>query len=154
MTAHPSETGDARLRPGTAAEPHRARRLVLPATAQAPGLARRATREALATWRVTYLEETAVLLVSELVTNVTRHAQTPAAILRLRLETAAGVLRIEVQDADPNWPQPRTPAWLDDSGFGFVLVDALADRWGVRDTPPGKTVWAVLDARPRARRSR
>jgi serine/threonine-protein kinase RsbW len=144
MTADMSGSGDARARAGTAAEPRRARRLVLPATVQATGLARRATREALAAWGVTHLEETAVLLVSELVTNGVLHAKTPAAILRLRLETAEGFLRIEVQDADPSWPRRRTPAGLDESGFGLVLVDALADKWGVRDTPPGKTVWTEL----------
>jgi serine/threonine-protein kinase RsbW len=139
-----SGSDDAQAQAG-AAEPHRARRLVLPATVQAAGLARRATRKALAAWGVTHLEETAVLLVSELVTNAVLHAKTPAAILRLRLETAEGFLRIEVQDADPSWPQPRTPAGMDESGFGLMLVDALADKWGVRDTPPGKTVWAELE---------
>src|ERR1700676_3080628 len=119
MTADLSGPGEAHVRPGTVAEPHGARRLVLPATAQATGLARQAVREALATWRVTHLEETAVLLVSELVTNAVLHARTPAAIMRLRLETAEAFLRIEVQDADPSWPQPRTPTGLDESGFGF-----------------------------------
>jgi anti-sigma regulatory factor (Ser/Thr protein kinase) len=145
MTADMSGSGDARARTGAAAEPHRVRRLVLPAEVQATGLARRVTREAVATWGVTHLDETAVLLVSELVTNAVLHAKTPAAVLRLRLETAEGCLRIEVQDADPSWPHPRTPAGLDESGFGLVLVDALADKWGVRDTPPGKTVWAELE---------
>jgi hypothetical protein len=34
---------------------------------------------------------------------------------------------------------------MDESGFGLVLVDALAGKWGVRDTPPGKSVWAELE---------
>jgi anti-sigma regulatory factor (Ser/Thr protein kinase) len=144
MTAGMSGSGDAHALAGAASEPGCALRLVLPAAVQATGLARIATREALASWGVTHLE-TAVLLVSELVTNAVRHAETPAVILTLRLETAAGLLRIEVQDADPRWPQPRTPAGLDESGFGLVLVDALAGKWGVRDTPPGKSVWAELE---------
>ena len=64
--------------------------------------------------------------------------------LELRLETSNDRLRIEVHDADPHPPQPRTPAELDESGFGFVLVQALADRWGVRETASGKAVWAEL----------
>jgi hypothetical protein len=100
--------------------------LRLAATAQAPGLARQATHEALAAWRVAHLEETAVLLVSE---------------------AAGGWLRIEVHDADPRMPQPRTPDMLDGSGFGFVLLDALADKWGVRESTIGKAVWAELDTR-------
>ena len=120
---------------------------MLAATAQAPGLARQATHEALAAWRVAHLEETAVLLVSELVTNAVRHASTGGSALVLRLEAAGGWLRIEVHDADPRMPQPRTPHVHEESGFGFVLLDALADKWGVRESTIGKAVWAELDTR-------
>ena len=99
----------------------------------------------MATWRLTRLEETAVLLVSELVTNAVRHARGTDAIA-LKLQTAGAWLRIEVQDGDPRWPQPRTPAGFDESGFGLVLVDTLARKWGVRETAAGKAVWADLDA--------
>jgi len=124
---------------------------MLAATAQAPGLARQATHEALAAWQVAHLEETALLLVSELVTNAVRHARTGGTAVVLRLETAGSWLRIEVHDADPRMPQPRTPDQLDESGFGFVLLDALADKWGVREATIGKAVWAELDMRPGAR---
>ena len=120
---------------------------MLAATAQAPGLARQATHEALASWRLAHLEDTAVLLVSELVTNAVRHARTGGSVLALRLEIAGSWLRIEVHDADPRLPEPRTPAGHDESGFGFVLIEALADKWGVRETGVGKAVWAELDTR-------
>jgi serine/threonine-protein kinase RsbW len=148
MTLYQNGTSDACTQPGRTKEQHCARQMALPTAERAPGLARRATRDALAAWRMTHLEETAVLLVSELVTNVVLHAQTFPAFMMLRLETDDGCLRIAVHDADPNWPRPRTPARLDESGFGFLLVDALADRWGVREITPGKAVWAELDARP------
>ena len=48
--------------------------MTLPTADRAVRVARQATRDALATWRLAYLEETAVLLVSELVTNAVRHA--------------------------------------------------------------------------------
>lgn len=120
--------------------------MTLPTTQHAAGLARQATHDALVRWRMAHLEETAVLLVSELVTNAVRHARGSHAIT-LELEAAGTFLRIEVQDADPRWPQPRIPAGFDESGFGFVLVDALAGKWGVRETATGKTVWAELDQR-------
>lgn len=148
MTPYQSRTSDACTQPGRARQPHSARQLALPTAAQAAGLARRATRDALTAWRLTHLEETAVLLVSELVTNVVRHAQVFPAFMMLRLETADAVLRIEVHDADPTWPRRRTPGRLDESGFGFLIVDALAGQWGVREIPAGKAVWAELDTRP------
>jgi serine/threonine-protein kinase RsbW len=109
-------------------------------------LARQVTRDVLARQRLAYLEDNAVLLVSELVTNAVRHARDTHAIA-LDLEIGETWLRIEVQDADPRWPHRRTPGRFDESGFGLVLVDALADTWGVRDTATGKAVWAELDTR-------
>lgn len=67
--------------------------------------------------------------------------------IMLRLAVTPATLRIEVIDADPRWPRPRQPAGLDESGFGFVLVAALARSWGLRDTAAGKAVWAELDPR-------
>jgi hypothetical protein len=96
-------------------------------------------------WQVAHLEETAVLLVSELMTNAVRHTRTSGAAVMLRLEGIGTSLRIEVHDGDPSWPRPRMPAHLDESGFGFVLVDALADNWGVHKTSSGKAVWVELD---------
>jgi hypothetical protein len=54
----------------------RSRQLSLPAAAEAAGLARRVTREAVLSWGIAHLQETAVLLVSELVTNVVNHTRT------------------------------------------------------------------------------
>ena len=42
---------------------------------------------------------------------------------------------------------PRTPGEFDESGFGLVLVDSLAGRWGVRETMTGNIAWAELDVR-------
>ena len=132
--------------PGAAEESCRSWQITLPASAQSAGLARKVTRTVLASWRLADLEETAVLLVSELVGNVVQHAHTGGHVLALRLEAASTYLRIEVHDADPRPPRRRTPAELDESGFGFVLVDALAAQWGVRQKATGKAIWAELDS--------
>ena len=121
--------------------------VTLPATGRAAGLARQATRDALAVWQLAHLEETAVLLVYELVGNVLRHARTRALAMALCLDLEVASLLIEVHDTDPHEPRPRTPATLDESGFGFVLIEALAGKWGVRQTEIGKAVWVELDAR-------
>jgi len=121
--------------------------VTLPATGRAAGLARQATRDALAAWQVAYLEETAVLLVSELVGNVLRHARARALAMALYLDLEVSSLLIEVHDTDAREPRPRTPGTLEESGFGFVLIEALAGKWGVRQTEIGKAVWVELDAR-------
>ena len=135
-------------RPGALGDSYWAWEMELPAAGHAPGLARQATREVLLSWRVAHLEETAVLVVSELVTNAVRHAAGQGATLVLRLEAAGTSLRIEVHDADPQHPQPGAPGGLDESGYGFVIIDALASKWGVSETSTGKAVWAEVDTRP------
>jgi anti-sigma regulatory factor (Ser/Thr protein kinase) len=120
--------------------------LTLPASGQPIRLARQVTREVLAAWRLAYAEETAVLLVSELVTNAARHARSTDAIT-LELAAARTWLRIEVYRYRPGLPAPRTPGEFDESGFGLVLVDALAARRGVRETMTGNSAWAELDVR-------
>ena len=147
MTPDPGGSSTVRTRRGAATGPRRAWRMTLPPAGQAAGMARRGTRETLALWDSSHLAETAILLVSELVGNAVRHASTGRLALELRLEITGTWLRIEVLDADPRPPQPRTPAELDESGFGFVLVEALADKWGVCTTSTGKAVWAELDIR-------
>ena len=128
--------------------------LTLPACGLPVRLARQVTREALAAWGLAHVEETAVLLVSELVTNAVRHATSTDAIT-LELEVVHTWLHIEAYRCRPGLALPRTTGEFDESGFEFALVNSLADRWGVRETVTGKTAWAELDVRgepgPRAR---
>jgi serine/threonine-protein kinase RsbW len=109
-------------------------------------LARQVTREVLAAWGLAHVEETAVLLVSELVTNAVRHATSTDAIT-LELEVVHNRLRIEAYRCRPGLVVLRTTGEFDESGFEFALVDFLADKWGVRETVTGKTAWAELDVR-------
>ena len=127
-----------------AREPSRIIHVQLPATPVASRLARRATAGALTLWQLAHLQETAGLIVSELVTNAVLHANPGGSEIGLRLEVIEDWLRIEVHDPDPRMPQPRIPAALDQSGFGFVIVGGLADKWGADETEEGKAVWAQL----------
>jgi anti-sigma regulatory factor (Ser/Thr protein kinase) len=85
--------------------------------------------------------ETARLLVSELVANAVTHAGT---VVTLQLDLSPSRLRVEVRDRADGHPRPRQPRHDDPTGRGLMIVDALADRWGVDATPPGKTVWFEL----------
>jgi hypothetical protein len=103
--------------------------LTLPASGQPVRLARQITREVLTAWRLAHVEETAVLLVSELVTNAVRHATSTNAIT-LELQVVQTWLRIEAYRYRPGLAVPRTTGEFDESGFEFALVDCLAGKWG------------------------
>ena len=85
--------------------------------------------------------ETARLLVSELVANAVTHAETG---VTLQLDLSPERLRVEVRDEADGEPRARRPGHDDPTGRGLMIVEALADRWGVEPTPPGKTVWFEL----------
>ncbi|RYJ26935.1 putative regulatory protein [Streptomyces sp. L-9-10] len=110
------------------------------------GLARLELRKALAGWGLSALEDSAVLILSELLTNAARHARvSPGREIETRYVPRPDGLRIEVHDASYEQPRPRVPAPDACDGRGLVLVEALADVWGVSErNGPGKMVWAHL----------
>ncbi|MGW5215424.1 ATP-binding protein [Streptomyces sp. NPDC004051] len=119
----------------------------LSATRRGARLARLLATEQLRSWELPL--DPARLIVAELATNAAVHGRVPGRSFRLGLTvTAHGVLRIEVTDTrGENLPARRNvPSEPAESGYGLLLVEELADRWGVRDGPvPSKTVWAELD---------
>lgn len=93
------------------------------------------------------MTETAVPLLSELMTNAYRHAKvSPGREILARCALEAARLRVSVTDANDTLPQPRQPRPDDESGRGLTLVAALADDWGAepREGGIGKTVWFEL----------
>ncbi|MGW6743073.1 ATP-binding protein [Streptomyces sp. NPDC055025] len=108
--------------------------------------ARLELRKALADWGLSVLEDSATLILSELLSNAGRHARvTPEQTIETRYFRSSGALRIEVHDGSPERPQPRTPDAEASDGRGLLLVEALADAWGVAERcGPGKVVWASL----------
>jgi anti-sigma regulatory factor (Ser/Thr protein kinase) len=86
------------------------------------------------------------LLAGELVTNSVVHGR-PAARNRIAMaiEVAPDAVRVEVSDGGAGFLPPLKPGALDDeSGRGLLLVDRLADRWGVREGRPTR-VWFEID---------
>ncbi|MFF2066419.1 ATP-binding protein [Streptomyces sp. NPDC058200] len=116
------------------------------------GLARTELRKALAGWGLVMLEDSAVLVLSELLTNAGRHAHvSPGREIETRYFRARDCLRIEVHDASTDQPVRQTPDLDARDGRGLTLVAALADRWGVSERGGvGKMVWAELSSAPGA----
>ncbi|MEU9629597.1 ATP-binding protein [Streptomyces luteogriseus] len=126
----------------------------LSSTPRGARLARHLTLNQLHTWGIPYgtdVSDAAGAIVAELAANAVTHGRVPGRDFELRLAIVTGSVRVEVTDTRSGPPRPptpgavRSPRSLDEHGRGFVLVDALADRWEVIDRePPGKTVRAEI----------
>ena len=81
------------------------------------------------------------LAVSELVTNVVRHGHlSDDAEMRIAVQDGAGTVRVTVEQPTTveAYVAPRDPD--QPGGYGLLLLDAMADRWGSDQGPPGR-VW-------------
>ena len=124
--------------------------VAIPLGVQAPGVARGAVAEWLADQVAPGVLETALLLVSELVTNSVRHSGVPEGEdVVVRVDLWRDGCRLEVEDPGRDGviaPQPHD--LLNGGGMGLNLVQMLSERWGVVRAAEGPTrVWAQL---PRA----
>ncbi|MGW1978780.1 ATP-binding protein [Streptomyces sp. NPDC001889] len=109
------------------------------------GHARSFTSEALADWGLPDRAEDVRLCVSELATNALIHGTAPGHGFLVKLDADEDVVRLEVHDSRRRHPEARQAAGTDTSGRGLILVNALADGWGVEDrTPLGKIVWSCF----------
>ncbi|MBT2510054.1 ATP-binding protein [Streptomyces sp. ISL-98] len=109
--------------------------------------ARAALQAALMRWGLSAVEDAALLILSELLTNAGRHACVPGQDIETRYLWMVGGLRIEVHDESCKLPSLSTPDDDRGSGRGLWLVDALADRWDAAERAGfGKVVWAELSA--------
>ena len=86
--------------------------------------------------------QTALLLVSELVTNAVRHG---TGSVELGLTHSDELFRVYVSDQSNDLPIQMQPERPDETGRGLLLVQELATRWGVTPCAEGgKTVWCEL----------
>jgi anti-sigma regulatory factor (Ser/Thr protein kinase) len=105
-----------------------------------PQRLRRIARAGLTHWGRPDLIETTDLLLTELATNALRHATGPDIDVRLYIKGERFV--IEVNDGSPVRPVLRQAGPTDESGRGLILVEALAEAWGV--SKDGTTTWCAL----------
>src|SRR6266702_7421143 len=113
----------------------------LTAARRARSLIKRPLRQ----WGLTELVPVTELVVSELVTNAVRYAQSKIS-LRLVLE---GGLFCEILDDSAAVPRLRQAADDEERGRGLQVVSQIAQRWGTRrSSGTGKVVWCELAVPP------
>jgi anti-sigma regulatory factor (Ser/Thr protein kinase) len=120
-------------------------RYVLPHDASAPAAARQALGALSGTLADGALAELQ-LLVSELVTNAVRHGRArDGGTVELSVVLARKKARISVVDGGNGFVPPGPPSDpAQPGGWGLVVVDRLARRWGV-EHEPCTSVWMEVD---------
>ncbi|NUV71735.1 MULTISPECIES: ATP-binding protein [unclassified Streptomyces] len=127
----------------------RAFTVLLSPTRRGARLARLLTTAHLGAWGLT--SESAAHIVAELAANATVHGRVKGRDFQLGLAVRGNTLRIEVTDTrgDRVPPGPgavKPPEDEAETGRGLLIVEALADHWGITPGPvPRKTVWAEID---------
>jgi|SRR5215211_3904858 len=90
-----------------------------------------------------------VLVISELVTNSVRHAGLAASQpVQLSVGVEGDKVRVAVRDPGPGFEPPGAPtdpAHI--GGWGLVLVNQLAEEWGVENEGDATVVWCELKKR-------
>ncbi|MDX2545770.1 ATP-binding protein [Streptomyces sp. WI04-05B] len=110
------------------------------------GQVRRIVSAHLRYWHLDPLIDRASLGVTELLTNVHRHAQ-PDKLCTVEIEVLLDRLTVSVHDHDPRIPELRDADPTATCGRGLAMVAAVSESWGVRpDGESGKVVWFTLPA--------
>lgn len=135
--------------------------LVLPGVPESAAAAREVTRQLLGDSHPA--ADTAMLLMSELVTNSVTHSRSgqPGGSVTIAVCTGSASVLIQVRD-DGGPSEPRMPAGqtsvggavesdaaaaVGEHGYGLLLVDALAETWGTIAVEDGRVTWCRLAVR-------
>ncbi|MFJ7058816.1 ATP-binding protein [Streptomyces microflavus] len=127
----------------------RAFTVLLSPTRRGARLARLLTVAHLGAWGLP--SESAAHIVAELAANASVHGRVQGRDFQLTLAVSGRTLRIEVTDtrgdsAPPGPGAVKAPEDDSEHGRGLLIVEALADHWGIAPGPvPRKTVWAEID---------
>ncbi|QIJ61128.1 ATP-binding protein [Streptomyces sp. JB150] len=108
------------------------------------GQVRRIVSAQLRYWHLDALIDRAALGVTELLTNVHRHAQ-PDKMCTVEIELLLDRLKVSVRDHDPRLPVVADAESLATCGRGLAMVAAVSESWGaLPDGEQGKVVWFTL----------
>ncbi|MFI0806323.1 SpoIIE family protein phosphatase [Streptomyces echinatus] len=123
-------------RPGGRLQQH-----VAPGDPEALTQARHMIRAAVRAWGAGGQADEIELVADELITNALLHTEGSAIVTLRALDGTGHRLRIEVEDCSSALPRRRDAGENGVSGRGLLLVDRLADSWGVEARGGGKAVW-------------
>jgi anti-sigma regulatory factor (Ser/Thr protein kinase) len=84
------------------------------------------------------------LLVTELVGNSVRHVDIADNAVAIELLLYTDLLRVEVGDRGQGFEPSQQRDALSPSGWGLILIERIADRWGVEKGGPTR-VWFELN---------
>ncbi|MFC4958457.1 SpoIIE family protein phosphatase [Streptomyces mauvecolor] len=98
-------------------------------------------RAAVRAWGARERSDEIELAADELITNALMHTDGGAIVTIRVLSGPERRLRVEVEDRSSALPRRREAGSSGVSGRGLMLVDRLADVWGVESRGGGKCVW-------------
>ncbi|MER6025763.1 SpoIIE family protein phosphatase [Streptomyces sp. NPDC001851] len=114
---------------------------VAPGDPEALAQARHLIRAAVRSWGHRDRADEIELVADELITNALMHTEGSAIVTLRALGDGVRRLRIEVEDSSSALPRRREAGEDGVSGRGLLLVESLADAWGVEARGGGKAVW-------------
>jgi anti-sigma regulatory factor (Ser/Thr protein kinase) len=120
--------------------------LTLPGGPQAAGWAREAVAAGNGSVPEAVRDEL-VLLMTELVTNAVRHGGAVDGLpVEVVVARSSRGLRVAVTDPGSgfDWPPRNATPAPRENGYGLILVDRLAHRWGIERGETSTTVWFEL----------
>ncbi|MBT2388493.1 serine/threonine-protein phosphatase [Streptomyces sp. ISL-1] len=112
--------------------------------------ARHMIRAAVRAWGARERSDEIELAADEMITNALMHTDGGAIVTIRVLSGPEQRLRVEVEDRSSALPRRRDAGESGVSGRGLMLVDRLAEAWGVESRGSGKCVWCefIVQDRP------
>ncbi|MDJ1131566.1 ATP-binding SpoIIE family protein phosphatase [Streptomyces iconiensis] len=139
------DPGSAEARDGTSVSSRRTVLTIAQAEPDRIAEARHQLKDLLHDWADEDQVDGAVLMLSEMLTNVLVHTDGDALLVAQITGPHEGdegrTLRVHVSDPSDELPHRRDPGELASSGRGLMLLGMLADRWGVDPKGEGKCIW-------------